>query len=679
VALSFGVLGDLEVRTGGTLVPVGPPRQQNVLSCLLVDANQVVATDRILERVWGRRPPGGRDAVYPYLSRIRQVLHRAGGGRIRRRDGGYVLEVDRADVDLHHFRALVGRAREADPEQRFALLERACGLWRGEPFPRLDSPWAAMARDQLREEWLSVTLERLDLAVALGRCAESVDELADLVDRHPLVERVTGLLMRALHGTGRRVDALNRFHRLRATLVAELGIDPSNELHQVYRSVLRDDAPPRPPAGRCTTTRPHALPHVVPDFAGRAADLTTILRIAELAADRRGVAICAISGMPGVGKTTLAIHAAHLLARRFPDGQLYLDLHGHVPRGTPLDAAAALRDLLCMIGVPAQEIPDEAAARATRWRTATAGRHLLLVLDDAVSAEQVRPLLPSTPGSLVLITSRQRLVGLEASNALVLDTLGPTEAAELFAAMAGDRAAGAPPAVAEVVELCAFLPLAVRIAAARLTHRPLWTVEDLAARLRGEERRLIELSAGDRGVASAFALSYRHLDTGGRRVFRRLGLHPGPDFDVHAAAALCDRPVAEVEAALEGLLDANLVLQRDHGRYRCHDLVRQFAIEAGAAEDPEAERAAAIDRVRDYYLATAAVAMRLVEPTEQRIDPAVRRTLPLPPLRDPVITGSYRSNSCRQDTQISPASLFAQPGGPQPGARALGMGVRVAG
>ncbi|MFI7680967.1 BTAD domain-containing putative transcriptional regulator [Actinophytocola sp. NPDC049390] len=629
MALSFGLLGDLEVRTGSVLVPVGPPRQQNVLTCLLVDANQVVPADRIVERVWGHRPAGDHEAVYPYVSRLRRVLGREGDARIRRRDGGYVLEVDPADVDLHRFRALVETARNVvTAGRRLALLEQACGLWRGEPLSRLDSPWAATARDQLRDELLSVTLERLDLAVAHGGCAELVGELAELVERYPLVERVTGLLMRALHGAGRRADALDRFHRLRAVLATELGIDPSAELHRIHQAVLRDEAPPTGLA----TAAPCSLPYAMRDFVGRAADVAAVVDVAEIAADRQGVAICAISGMPGVGKTTLAVHAAHRVANRFPGGRLYLDLQGHNPRGTPLDTVTALGDLLRMVGVPAQEIPDGAAMRATRWRTTTAGLDLLLVLDDAVSAEQVRALLPGAPGTLVLVTSRRRLVGLEVTTALDLDTLRPAEAVRLFTSVVGDRATREPVAVADVVELCGHLPLAVRIAAARLVHRPSWTIQDLVSRLRSEERGLGELSTDDRGVASAFALSYRDVAEHDRRVFRLLGLNPGTDFDRYAAAALCDLPVAEAEAALENLLDANLLVQRVTGRYRFHDLVRRFAMATGTDEEPAPERAAAIGRLRDYYLATAAAAMRTVEPTEQRIEPAVDPVPAMPAL-----------------------------------------------
>jgi tetratricopeptide (TPR) repeat protein len=324
--------------------------------------------------------------------------------------------------------------------------------------------------------------------------------------------------------------------------------------------------------------------------------------------------VLAIDGMAGIGKTALAIHAAHRLAGRYPDGQLFVDLQAHTAGHEPVEAGAALETLLRQLGVPAERLPAALAARAALWRAELAGRRTVVVLDNAADTAHVRPLLPGASGSLVLITSRRRLIDLDGAHAMSMDVLPARDGVELFASIVGERAQAEPSAVLDVLQLCGFLPLAVRIAAARLRHRPRWSVGYLAGRLRDERRRLAELATSDRGVAAAFTLSYEHLDPARQRMFRLLGVHPGRDVDVHAAAALAGVPADDAETLLEDLLDAHVLAQHEPGRYTFHDLLREHARATAAAEESEAARHDALTRLLDHYRHTAVTAIGLLYP-----------------------------------------------------------------
>ncbi|GAA2795144.1 ATP-binding protein [Crossiella cryophila] len=366
------------------------------------------------------------------------------------------------------------------------------------------------------------------------------------------------------------------------------------------------------------------LPGDLADFTGRSAEIDRLLAVG----DGRAVVIEAIDGMAGVGKTTLAVHLAHRLADRYPDGRLFLDLHGHASAEQATDPAVALEVLLRALGVPGDRIPAGLAERSALWRAELAERKVLVLLDNAASATQIRPLLPGSPDCLALVTSRGSLADLDGAQVLSLDVLPEAEAIALFAGIAGaERVAGQRESVAELVRLCGLLPLAIRIAAARLRSRPVWTVAHLAGRLRDG---LTELSTGDRGVAAAFSLSYQHLTPEQQRLFRLLGLHPGPDIDPHAAAALACRASHATERLLEDLVDAHLLQQHVSGRYRFHDLVRSYAATA-AATDPD--RAAALTRLVEHYLHTAHAADRLLEPHREPfpLEPATTGRPPTDP------------------------------------------------
>ena len=476
---------------------------------------------------------------------------------------------------------------------------------------------AAAALDDRR---LAV-LERLtDLRLAAGQAAAVAAELPPVVAEHPLRETLRRQLMTALYRCGRQADALGVYADTRSLLADELGLDPGPELVRLHQQILRADPAlepdrPRPP---CT------LPYDLPDFAGRGDDLERLLYSGP------AVVITAIDGMAGIGKTALAVHAAYQLADRFPDGQLFCDLHSHTPGARPLDPVDALERLLRMIGVPAETIPAGLDDRVARWRAELAGRRVLVVLDNAVSAAQVRPLLPGSPASLVLVTSRRRLGVLDGASVLSLDVLPEAEALALFAAVAGpSRVAAEPAAAADVVRLCGRLPLAIRIAATRLAHRPAWTVAALADRLRERADRLGELRLADRGVGPAFALSYAQLTPAQQRLFRLLGVHPGADFDALSAAALAGCTPAAAEDLLEELVDTHLLRCAALGRYTFHDLLREYARSLAPA-DPEPRR-----RLHDYYLAAAVRATDVVAREARRFDPVVAR----PPARLPAFDG----------------------------------------
>lgn len=478
---------------------------------------------------------------------------------------------------------------------------------------RVDSRALRAAAAGLEDRRLAVVETLADLRLAAGQAATVAAELPAHVAANPLRETLRRHLMTALHRSGRPADALAVYADTRAVLADQLGLDPSPDLVRLHGQILRGEAAP---AARAPCT----LPYDLPDLAGRDADLDRLLGSGP------AVVITAIDGMAGIGKTALAVHAAHRLAGRYPDGQLFCDLHAHTPGAPPLDPEVALARLLRAVGVPPETIPAGLDERAARWRAELAGRQVLVVLDNAASAAQVRPLLPGSPRCLVLVTSRRRLGVVDGATVVSLDVLPAADALALLGAVAGRaRVAAEPAAAAEVVALCGRLPLAIRIAATRLAHRPTWTVAALAARLRARTDRLAELTVADRGVGVAFALSYAHLTPGQQRLFRLLGRHPGTDFDAHSTAALARLPVREAEGRLESLVDVHLLQPTAPGRYTIHDLLRAYA-QGLAPEDP-----AATARLHDYFLAAATAATDLVSRDVRRFTPTTG-TYDLPPL-----------------------------------------------
>jgi tetratricopeptide (TPR) repeat protein len=464
--------------------------------------------------------------------------------------------------------------------------------------------------ERLAEQRLATYELLIEAHLGLGEFDDVIPMLVGLVAEHPARESLQRLNMLALHGAGRSSDALRAFERTRTALAEELGADPSPELGALHRRILLGEGGPRvqtevPPAA---TRRPAQLPADLHTFNGRSVELDWLVSPA-------GAAVKAVDGMPGVGKTALAVHAAHQLAAQFPDGQLFVDLQGFSPDHA-LDPGIVLEGMLSALGVPGAGIPAATAQRATLYRSCLADKRVLVVLDNAADESQVRPLLPGTGPSRVLITSRRRLVGLDSVDLISLDVLTRAESVGLITRIVGaDRMS---PAADTIARLCGDLPLAVTVAVSRLRARMSWTLEYVAERLHDERRRFVELSAGERSVSAAFRLSYENLSSVERRVFRRAGLHPGGTFDARAAAALAEVSPDDADEALERLVDVNLVRQPGPGRYRLHDLLRGYAQEMVQADEQEANRNLALARLFSYYQWAISMAMDVIAPSTPR-------------------------------------------------------------
>jgi DNA-binding SARP family transcriptional activator/Tfp pilus assembly protein PilF len=647
--MDYRILGPIEVRTGSGWRSVPAAKQRALLGLLLLRPGRVVERDWLVESLWnGRAPASARRLLPHYVWRLRTLLPE-GARRLRTVPSGYVLDLAPSDADHGQFTALVAEGRAAVSlgglDRGVDRLTTGLGLWRGRALadaPAIPAIAAAAGRlDQLRQD----ARESLaDAQLSAGRPGEALAGLAELTTEEPYRERSWWLLMLALHRLGRRPDALAAYRRLWRIWHDQLGVEPSRELRELYRRVLDDvpvpvpvpvpaPAPDRePPAGPVQTgpvraappapgsrglPRPAQLPADPPGFTGRASELDYLL--APLPAPGEppaAVVISAIDGMAGIGKTALAVHAAHRLAPHFPDGQLFIDLHGYTEGIAPVEPGEALERMLRALGVPGEVVPAHLDDRAALWRSTLASRRVLVVLDNAATEAQVRPLLPGTPGCLVLVTGRTRLAGLEGVRPLSLDVLSPAEALALFRNTVGaGQLAGQPPGLlAEIVELCGWLPLAIRVAAVRLSCHPSWRASQLVARLRDHQRRLAELAAGQRSVAAALDLSYHHLGPPLQRMYRLAGLHPGADYDAEAAAALAGTTADRAEGLLDQLTTVNLLAEPAPGRYRFHDLARQHAAETAARRDGHQDRCAAVGRLWDHYLATAAAATAALYP-----------------------------------------------------------------
>ncbi|MFE3499063.1 BTAD domain-containing putative transcriptional regulator [Kitasatospora sp. NPDC059160] len=612
--MQFSVLGRLTVRDGSGEVGVSGARLRSLLAVLLLHANRPVATDRLQEALWNDGPPAsGAAAVHNLVARLRRVLSDGTGRRISATPLGYLLAVADGELDCRVFEHHVGRARAAFLNGEWDAVHRetaaALALWQGEPLAELaDLHEARAPREQWCETRLQVLEWHFEAQLNLGRHHGISADLAALAAEHPFREAFHRLLMCALHRTDRTAQALEVYRTLRRKLDDELGIEPGRATQDVHQRILATDGDPATAPEHAPTA---SLPRDVRAFVGRREEVDLVLAACRRGAGAGGVlGIHAVDGMPGIGKSAFAVHCAHRLASDFPDGQIFLPLHAHTPGTRAVEPAEALAELLLAVGVAPRRIPSEPSARAGMWRSQVAGRRILLLLDDALSSEQVRPLLPGAPGTLVLVTSRRRLVGLEDTVPVTLDVLPPQEAAALFTAGAG-RPGLLPtePAVVETVRLCGYLPLAVGLMAARLRHHPSWSVADLVVDLTGATGRLEALRAGTTSVAAVFDLSYQHLPADLRRLFRRLGLHPGDDFDAYAAAALDDTDLPTARQRLEALEDHHLIEEPVRGRYRMHDLLREHARDLAGADRPD-ERGAAVDRLLDYYLAAGTAADR---------------------------------------------------------------------
>ncbi|MFD5825613.1 BTAD domain-containing putative transcriptional regulator [Lentzea sp. NPDC060358] len=615
------VLGDVGVRVGDRRVDVGHLRQRCVFAVLAVEANRVVTVDRLLERAWPGDPPLRHRAVLrTYLSRLRSLLVPE-GVQIQRRPTGYVLLADPGVVDLHRFRRLVAQAAPAGDEHALELLDQALRLWRGEPFAGLDTPWLAAVRTALERERAAARLDRVDVALRRGRHAEVLPGLVALAERDELDERVCGQLVLALHRAGRTADALARYRQLRARLVEQLGAEPCAALQELHQRVLAGDPGLAVRAGARGPV-PRQLPAPPRWFTGRDAELARLDRALGTPAGT-ALVISSIGGSGGIGKTWLALAWAHRHVAEFPDGQLFADLHGFSPADEPVPAEAALRFFLESLGVEPDRVPADAGAMAALYRSLVADRRMLVLLDNAASAEQVVPLLPGSPSCTVVVTGRTKpasLIDRHGARHLTLDVLDRTQARALLAARLGTaRVAAEPGAVDEVVDLCGGHPLALSITARNAAAQPAAPLAEVADELRVLGLEVLDHDDPASSLPAVLSWSLRLLTGEQRTVFGLLGLAPGPVVGVPAAAVLTGLPPARARAALRALEEASLLERRSGGRYAMHDLIRAFAATAQDLSDDE--RTAALTRVTDFYLHTAHSADRLLEPHRPLVRP----------------------------------------------------------
>jgi DNA-binding SARP family transcriptional activator/tetratricopeptide (TPR) repeat protein/DNA-binding XRE family transcriptional regulator len=673
--LWLGVLGPLTVWRNGIRADPGAGRQRAVLGLLAVHPGTTLHRETIIDAVWGYQPPASAIAmVQSYVSRLRRLL----GEAVLASDGtSYRLALTAAQLDALEFARLADQARNTaaagNPAAACRWYDRALQLWRGEPLADVSALRGDPALTELAQQRIAMILDHAEAAAAAGWPERLLPQLRELASHDPLDERVHARLMLTLAACGQQAAALSVFDQLRQRLDAELGITPGAELADAHLRILRgqlrarseaevtngtgtprrretdrrrnggaqeaatdpatSDRPgsPTPPvraAERPARTAAEAeqagaglrqLPAAVAHFTGRAPELAVLTGLLDQVGEGSGtVVISAIGGMAGIGKTALAIHWAHHAAASFPDGQLYVNLRGFGPSGPPATPTEALLGFLDALGVNPERSPAALEAQAALYRSMIAGKRLLIVLDNARDENQVRPLLPGSPGCLVIVTSRNQLTGLaaaEGAGLLTLDVLTDTDAHALLAARLGRaRADAEPTAVAEIAKLCARLPLALAITASRAAARPRFSLAALATELRDARNRLEALDAGDPAVSvrPVFAWSYQQLSPAAARMFRLLGLHPGPDITAPAAASLAGVPVSQAWPALIELARAHLVTEPLPGRYGFHDLLRTYATEQAQTSDSDADHYAAVGRVLDHYLHSAHTAAVLI-------------------------------------------------------------------
>ncbi|MGC0401036.1 DNA-binding SARP family transcriptional activator/tetratricopeptide (TPR) repeat protein [Streptomyces sp. SAI-126] len=662
--LRFSLLGPLRAWRGAAELALGSPQQRAVLAALLLSRGRAVAVPDLVDGIWGAKPPQGAVAmVRTYISRLRRLLEpeRTPGqpsALLVLIGDGYALRTDRVSSDLAEFEEAVARAERrravGDGPGAVRLLRTVLATGEGTALAGVPGPLAEAARTDLAERRLGALELRLSMELELGRHEAVVPELLALRDAHPLREAVSELLLTALYRCGRQAEAMEAYARTHRTLVDELGIEPGPSLRAVHARLLAGDlalAQPKlhaPADGTHAPDSPGAGPHEEPDassaarrtgavgpaqlpadltlFTGRRAELDHVSTLLPEGDGPPGSAVIGVvDGMAGTGKTTLAVHWAHRIAHRFPDGSLYVNLRGYDPHGSRMLPGSAIEMFLVALGVAPQAVPEGLDAQAALYRSVLAGRRVLIVLDNARDTEQVRPLLPGTPGSLVIVTSRSRLSGLVAGHGahpITLGVLSTEEAFELLTRRLGSaRVDAEPEAVAAIADLCARLPLALAIVAARAAHHPHFRLAAIAEELRHDHGSL-DAFVGDvvgSDARAVFSWSYQALSPGAAGLFRRLALHPGPDITTAAATALTGAPPREVRALLTELTGASLLIERAPGRFVFHDLLRAYAGELAETEDSESARGAALLRMHDHFLHTAHNASSVLDPFRETI------------------------------------------------------------
>jgi DNA-binding SARP family transcriptional activator/tetratricopeptide (TPR) repeat protein len=616
--IEFRVLGPLEVREDGRVLAITADRQRVVLATLLLDANQPVSVEQLVDAIWEESPPRtARVTVQNYVRRLRGTLGADPDNTlIETTADGYLIRLASDQLDLLRFHTHVNRARSVvagDPEPALGCYRAALALWRGEPLADLArSGWLQAGIARLADLHLAVAEEWAELELATGGAAHVVATLTELAARWPLRESLRAQLMRALHGSGRTADALSEYSKARTVLVDELGIEPGSQLLAAHRHVLGGHT-----VERAQPPTPAQLPPTVSALAGRSSALAQ-LDLLVGRGDAEGApagAIAAVSGTAGVGKTALAVHWARRVAHRFPGGQLYVNLRGYDPVGPPLDPAEALRGFLTALGVAESAVPEDVASQTALYRSLVASRRVLIVLDNARDAEQVRPLLPGAGGCVSVVTSRDQLLSLVAADGartIQLDLLTEAESVALLRRRLGAARIDAEPGPAvAIVRHCARLPLALSIAAARILAHPQLSLSTLAEQLADPARTSLDvLRSGDPATELREVLSWSTaaLDPEPARIFRLLGLHPGPDFTPEATAHLVDRGRLQTHAWLDELSRAQLLIEHRPGRYSFHDLLRAHAAELVDRHEPADNQTLALRRLFNHLLDTAQTA-----------------------------------------------------------------------
>lgn len=625
--IEFRLLGPVEIIRDEERLGPSTAQQRAVLAMLLLDLGRVVSTGRLVAALWASEPPASaRNSLRVHIARLRKFLAADPAVRLVTVGEGWRLECGRERIDLYRFRDLADRARSGPAEEAGALLRDALSLWRGPALADATGHWLTVAvAGGLEDERLAAVEERIDADLRLG-ASDVIPELSVLAAEHPLRERPARLLMSALHRSGRTAEGLEVFQRTRRRLVEDLGIEPSAALEGEHRRLLRGPDAAQAPA-RGGTTLPRQLPGDPAVFAGRAGQVARLHELLDRSEGDSGPLVATIAGIPGSGKTTLAVHWAHTVRRRFPDGQLYLNLRGFEASGEAVDPADAVLRFLDALGVPPDRAPADADARSTLYRSLLAEKRMLIVLDNARDEAQVRPLLPGSPGCCAVVTSRAQLSGLVASHGahvLTLDVFDPAESRDLLAGRLGAaRVRAEPEAARRIIERCAGLALSLTMVAARAAVQPRFPLSVLADEIESEVP-LDAFSSPDAAVdlRAVFSWSYRQLSPDAARLFRLLGLHWGPDFTAAAAAALAGVPVGTVAPAIRELCRMRLVAEHAPGRFDLHDLLAAYAAELTAALDEPAVRAEAMRRMLDHYLHTARAAADVMAPHRTLVRPA---------------------------------------------------------
>ncbi|MGV9598274.1 BTAD domain-containing putative transcriptional regulator [Streptosporangium sandarakinum] len=674
------MLGGLEVRSDrGQIIPIPRLKQRQLLVALLLKVNTPASFDYLTDALWGDDPPASAEQnLKTYIHTLRRLLSPDDprSAPIETQANTYLVTLGEEDLDLLGFREHVRQGRRATQDHRAEVAhhhyQRALDLWRGDPFPNARrSRILNDAATDLAEERLAALEEFSEIRIGLGRYVEAVPDLRAAASANPTRERLWGQLMLALHGSGDRAAALHSYERLAKAVMEKTGLEPSPALRDLHRRIISSTEVARPAspglkrsAGASATAGnvpvPRQLPRDPGGFVGRTEELVRLRSLLSPWDGGRPHHVVAITGPPGAGKSVLTIRAAHTVRDRFPDGQLYANLHGATLGLRPLEPLEVLGRFLRALGIAPQAVPTDIDEAAALWRSLLDGRNVLVVLDDAVDLPQVRPLLSVPEGNTVLVNSRRTFALVDDCVHVPIGRLRRVEATTMLAKLAGAERTGRDlEATARLVELCGGLPLAVAVAGARLANRPRWEVADLVERLRDERRRLRELEAGDIAVRSSLRVSYDlltgspdRLDREAARALRALGILQVPDVTQHVVGALLDVPTEEAERALERLADGHLVETDGAGRYRLHDLVRLFASEQAVQQDTPADRTAALNRALGFYIATAIRGIELAIP-HAKTEVTIAGTSPLSLIS---AEEAHEWLECEQDNLLSVAS-----------------------